>query len=144
MAQLPQVQTGTQIVDANEVNLLNGATLNAAGTTNGTVVQVDRPGDVAFQFEAATVTGTTPTARVTIQGSDDITFATGVVDYASVGPQLGAAGAQSNTVKTATAYAYKKYARAVVTLGGTSPVYTGSKLTVRPPHTKRTTGTTAS
>lgn len=129
--------SGTYFADANAANLLTGATLNAAGTTNGTAVQVDRPGEVQFRLETSTVTGTTPTLSIELQASDDATFATGVLSLGRLTLLSGNAASQSNVDKEINARVYNTYVRAVVTAGGTSPVYTGSTLKVVQPHFKR-------
>lgn len=131
---------GTLVQDALAPNILVGATLNAAGTTNSTAVQVDRPGDVAFVLTLGTVTGTTPTSDITIQGSDDNTFATGVVTYGQIETS---GGSQSSISRQISAYVSKQYVRAVVVLGGTSPSYAGSTLVPRQLHDRRTRSVTA-
>lgn len=133
---------GTLVQDANASNHLAGATLNAAGTTNSTAVQLDRPNDVAFVLTTSTVTGTSPTLSVVIQGSDDSTFATGVVTYGTIN-LTGTAANQSNISRQILAYVSQRFVRAAVTLGGTSPVYTGSTLVARQPHDRRTRTVTA-
>jgi|CXWL01.1.fsa_nt_gi hypothetical protein len=130
---------GTLAQDSLAPNLLAGATLNAAGTTNGTIVTLDRPGEVAFVLTFGTVSGTSPTADVTVQGSDSSTFASGVITYG----QIETSGTQTGLVRQISARAYHKYVRAIVTLGGTSPVYTGSTLVPRQPHDRRTRSVTA-
>jgi hypothetical protein len=141
MAQLGHnVYTGTLVSDANEANLLAGSTLNAAGSTNGTAVQIDRPGDVAFVLETSTVTGTNPVLTVVVQGSEVSDFSDDVVTLAT----LKSTGAtEDNKSYSACAEVYKKFVRAVVDVAGTSPVYTGSTLKVKQPHFKRTKDTTA-
>lgn len=140
MAQLAQAFSGTYVSDANVANLATGATLNAAGSTNGTAVQVDRPHEVGVVVETGTVTGTTPTITVVIQASDDSGFSTGVVEVATV---TGSGGSQSNQRWMANAYINKKYVRAAVTLAGTSPVYTGTTIRLQSPHYFRTSTTSA-
>ena len=83
---------------ALQANLLAGTTLNAAGTTTGTIVQVDRPGRMSVALESGTVTGTTPTISVRIQGSDSATFASGVVEYGRLELLTGTTTAQSNVI----------------------------------------------
>lgn len=144
MAQLAQAFSGTYVQDANSANLLAGSTLNAAGTTNGTIVQVDRPGDIFAVLETSTVTGTTPTISIVVQGSDDSGFASGVVEYGTIRIVTGAAAAQTNVRKHIDIIAYKKYIRAVVTLGGTTPVYTGSTLKLQQEHFFQTKDMSAS
>lgn len=129
---------GTLVSDANEANILTGATLNSAGSTNSTAVQLDRPAEVSFVLETGTVTGTTPTISIVVVGSDDNTFATGVVTYGTITLLSGTAASQSNVTKFLQARVYHKYVRAAVTLGGTSPVYTGSTLKAKAPDWHRT------
>jgi hypothetical protein len=144
MAQLAQAFSGTYVQDANAANLLAGATISAAGTTNGTIVQVDRPGDIFAVLETGTVTGTSPTITVVVQGSDVSDFSSGVVEYGTVRIVTGAAAAQSNVRKHIDIIAYKKFVRANVTLGGTSPVYTGSTVKLQQEHFFQTKDMSAS
>lgn len=142
MAQLGNnVFTGTLVSDANESNLLAGSTLNAAGTTNATAVQVDRPGDVAFVLETATVTGTNPVLTVVVQASDASDFAAGTVVTVATLQSTGAA--EDNKMYSVCGEVYKKFVRAVVTAAGTSPVYTGTTLKIKQPHFQRTSSSTA-
>jgi hypothetical protein len=131
---------GTLVTDANAANLLAGATLNAAGTTTSTVVQLDRPDEVIFRLVQGVVTGTSPTIRITVQGSDDSSFAT-FVTYGT----FGASGTQATAgvSKQLTASAYLKYVRLSVVVGGTSPVYTGSTVYCQPENYLRTRTVTA-
>lgn len=131
---------GTLVQDALAPNLLAGATLNAAGSTNGTIVQMDRPGDVTFVLTLGTVSGTTPTGDFVIQGSDSSTFASGVVTYGQIETS---GGSQSNIVRQISAYAAHQFVRAVVTLGGTTPSYVGATLVPRQLHDRRTRTVTA-
>jgi hypothetical protein len=134
---------GTLVRDALAPNLLTGATLGAAGSTNGTEVQLDKPEDVTFVLDTGTVTGTNPTISVVIQGSDVSGFGSGVVTFGTIGITTGNAAAQSNVERQITTYVNKRYVRAVVTLGGTNPVYTGTTLTPRQKHDRRTATSTA-
>jgi hypothetical protein len=131
---------GSLVQDALAPNILTGATLNAAGTTNGTIVQLDRPGEVTFVLTLGTVTGTSPTGDFTVQGSDTSDFSAGVVTYGQIETS---GGSQSNISRQISAYVSKQYVRAAVTLGGTSPVYTGSTLVPRQLHDRRTRSVTA-
>jgi hypothetical protein len=131
---------GTLVQDALAPNILAGATLNAAGTTNGTIVQLDRPGDITFVLQLAAVTGTTPTLDVVIQGSDVSNFGSGVITYGQIETS---GGSQANITRQISAYVAHQYVRAVVTLAGTSPVYTGASLTPRQLHDRRTRSVTA-
>lgn len=131
---------GTLVQDNLAPNLLSGATLNAAGSTNGTAVQLDRPGEVSFVLTLGTVTGTSPTFDVVIQGCDSSGFGSNVITYGQIETS---GGSQSNLSRQITARAYHTYVRAVVTVGGTSPVYTGSTLYPRLPQDRRTRSVTA-
>lgn len=135
---------GTLIRDALAPNLLAGSTLTAAGTTNGTIVVLDRPHMVTTYLSLEVLpTGTTPTISVRIQGSSSATFASDVVDYITLAVLTGTPAQQFAAGKRAgAAYVDRKYVRAIVTLGGTSPVYTGATLTLEQPHFRRlrTTG----
>ena len=142
MAQLGNTaMSGTNVKDDLEVNLLTGATLTAAGTTNSTAVTVDRPGNVAFVLELGAVTGTTPTLTLTVQGSDDAAFGAGTVVALATVASSGTT--DDNFVYAQSARVYKKYVRVVTVLGGTNPVYTGATLKMRPPHWQRTASRSA-
>lgn len=137
---------GTLVSDSLEENLffptdLDAVTLDAAGTSTGGYVRVDRPGDVAFVLQTGTITGTSPTLSVVVQGSDTTDFSDDVVTLCT----LTSSGATvDNSEYIACAEVYKTYVRAIGTLGGTSPVYTGSTLKVKQPHYHRSADTTAS
>jgi hypothetical protein len=118
-------------------NIITGATLNAAGTTNSTVVEVGWPGEVQFYLTTATVTGTSPTLRVLVQGADDSGFSVNAVDIAS----FDTVGDEDNVVKQLTTYVDKRYIRLSVTVGGTTPVYTGTTCEIVLPHDRRVRAT---
>lgn len=124
---------GTVVRDANATNLLTGATLNAAGTTTSTAVELGWPGDVQFVFTSGTVTGTSPTATIEIQGCETSDFST--ADVVTLGTVSNANA--SNATYAVTTYCDSRYVRCSVVLGGTSPVYTGSTLYAVPPHDRR-------
>lgn len=128
------VFSGTNVRDANADNLLTGATLNAAGTTAATAVQIDRPGWVGFELITSTVTGTSPTLTVILTASDTSDFSDDVVTVATL---TSTGASEDNKTYLATAYCNKKYIKAGVTLGGTSPVYTSSTLKMTQPHVGR-------
>jgi hypothetical protein len=126
---------GSLVKDNLASNLATGSTLNAAGTTNGTAVQLEKPGVVRFELSTpATVTGTTPTLDVEIKGADDSGFTTNVVSYGRFSQVAGSTASQQSLFKYLAAQVYSKYVRATVILGGTSPVYTGLAITPRPFH----------
>jgi hypothetical protein len=134
---------GTLVRDALAPNLLAGATLDAAGSTNSTVVQLDKPEDVTFVLETATVSGTNPTITLTVQGSDVAGFGSGVVTFGTLAITTGNAAAQSDVIKQITTYVNKRYVRVTVALGGTNPDYSDATLTPRQKHDRRTATSTA-
>lgn len=121
---------GTLARDSLAPQLFIGATLNAAGSTNSTATQVDKPGDVLAEIAYGTITSTANsfTALVRIEAADDAAFSVNKVQVAEFPVTSGTDAAQSNTKKRQSIYIGKKYARSVVTLGGTAPVATGSTL----------------
>ncbi len=131
---------GTYATDALAPNLFTGATLNAAGTTNGTIVEVAWPQDCTYVLTTGTVTGTAPTMDITIQGSESSTFAAGTIVTIA---KFGQVAATSSTSFFLSPFTNSRYIRAVVTVAGTSPVYTGSTLVPRAEHYLRTRLTSA-
>ncbi len=131
---------GTYATDALAPNLLTGATLNAAGTTNGSIVEVDWSQDTTFVLATGTVSGTAPTIDITIQGSESPAFGAGTIVTIA---KFGQVAATSNSSFYLTSFVNSKYIRAVVAAGGTSPVFTGSTLTPRAKHYLRTRLTSA-
>lgn len=131
---------GTYARDALAPNLFTGATLNAAGTTAGTIVDLSAEGtDVMFEIVTGTVTGTTPTLNVEIEASPSPTFASGVV---SLG-KFDQIGDEDAVTRRFTTFVPLRYVRAQVVIAGTTPVYTGSTLTPRTKHDRRTASQTA-
>lgn len=138
---------GTYVRDTNGPNLFAGSTLNAAGSTNGTAVECDAAGtDVTFVISTGTVTGTTPTLSVNIQAAENLAFDEGVVSLGQFPVSSGTGAAQSDLERSMTVHvpARKRFLRAGVTLGGTSPVYTGSTCVPSIKHYHRVYTTTAS
>jgi hypothetical protein len=126
---------GSLVKDNLASNIATGSTLNAAGTTNGTVVQIEKPGVVRFELATpATITGTSATLDVEIKGADDLAFSVNVVSYGRFSQLSGSNASQQSLFKYLAAQVYSKYVRATVILGGTSPVYTGLTITPRPFH----------
>ena len=134
---------GSLVSDANALSLLQGVGLAAAATTTSTVVQLDRPGDVIFRLALGTVSGTSPTFKAVIQGCDTADFSTGSPVIVSYGTINSTGTTQSNTVHQISANMYHRYARAIITIGGTSPVYTGATLTTQQEDYLRTRAATA-
>lgn len=133
---------GTLVQDSLAPNLLSGATLNSAGSTNGTAAFVNYPGEISFVLKTSTVTGTSATLDVVIQASNDSTFASGVVTLGQF-ELSGSNASQTSVTKRIYSRCDHKYLRAAVTLGGTSPVYTSSTLYVRQPYDRYTRTSTA-
>jgi hypothetical protein len=129
---------GTMVRDALAPNLLAGATLNAAGTSNGTVVQIDKPGDVRFLLTIGTATGTTPTLDLEVKGADDLAFTVNVVSY---GRFSSIAGGVVGSTRVMDADVFKRYIRATPVIGGTTPSYAGSTLQVVIEHDRRVAAT---
>jgi hypothetical protein len=129
---------GTVVRDALAPNLAVGATLNAAGTTNGTVVDLGEMHEVQIELATATVTGTGPTLNVELQGSDSPTFATGNVSYG----RFAQVGDEDNIRRQLQVFISKRYIRAVVVVAGTTPVFTGTTITPVLEHDRRVRLTT--
>lgn len=115
--------------DATAPNLFTGATLNAAGTTTSSAVEVDWPGMTLFELSTSAVSGSSPTLDVTIQGCETEDFAT--ADVVTLG-SFGQVGDEDNVTYQFRTDVRCKYIRASVTAGGTTPVYTGSTLYAKP------------
>lgn len=130
---------GTLVTDSLASDLLTGSTLNSAGTTNGTVADLGHPCEFGVRVETGTVTGTSPTLDITVQASSTSDFSSDVVDVVAF-PQIGD---EDNVVKHLVAYTPKRYVRAAVTVGGTSPVFTGTTAKAVERHLLRTPSTTA-
>jgi hypothetical protein len=130
---------GTLIQDALASNLASGATLNAAGTTNGTVVELPWSQEIQLKLVTGTVTGTTPTLNVEIQSSSTSDFSADVVSHG----RFAQVGDEDNETRYLTIYHDKRYIRAVVVIAGTSPVYTGTTITPVLPHDLRSSTTSA-
>jgi hypothetical protein len=118
--------------DTNAPELVAGVTLNAAGSTTGTAVRVDHPGAVEVEMVTPTVTSTTNSATllVRIEAADDSGFATNKVTVAEFPVKSGTDASQSAKTFRVRSYIMKRYARIVVTIGGTAPVYTGLSVKV--------------
>lgn len=134
---------GTVVRDAIAANLLDGVALTGTGAVTGPVTEVVWPQDVAFAFETATVGGTNPTAQITIEGADNAAFDSGVVRVVAFPVTTGSAASQSDEQYQVTTYVDKRYVRAVLTKGGTSPDYTGATLKAVLPHDRRVRATTS-
>lgn len=119
---------GSLVRDSLSPQLFAGATLNAAGSTNGTAVQVDKPGDVMAEivYPTVTSTGNTLTVLVRLEAADDSGFTINKVNVCEFPVTSGTDAAQSGKTKRQNTFVGKQFVRAVVTLGGTAPVITGA------------------
>jgi len=129
---------GTMMRDALAANLATGATLNAAGSTNGTAVAIGKPGLCRCFIATSTVTGTTPTIQVTLQVADDLAFTVNVRKVAASPASSGTGAAQTSVNYVFNAPIWANFVRAIVTVGGTTPVYTGTTITLRALHDRET------
>jgi len=135
---------GTVVRDALAANLASGSTLNAAGTTNGTAVDLHWSHEVVFELVTSTVTSTSDSAtlNVEIKGADDSGFTVNVVSFGRFAALSGTDAAQSNVTRQLRAFAQKRYVRATVIVGGTAPVYTGTTIKALLPNDRRVAATT--
>jgi len=132
---------GTLVSDSLATDILAGATLNSAGTTQSTIVDIEWPRMIGVEIDTGTVTGTSPTLDVEIEGSDSSTFGSGVVTLT----QLPTVGDDDDAVaRGQVLYCPYRYIRAQVVVGGTSPVFTGTAVTLVEPHFQRTPTSDAS
>lgn len=122
---------GTYMSDANAPNLLAGTTLNSATSSQGTPWQAEWPGFITFILTTGTVTGTTPTLNVTIEGDETADFSGTTTRILG---RFGQVGDEDSVTHELTVYADAKYVRANITVAGTSPVFTGTTLTPNQPH----------
>lgn len=130
---------GSLFRDANASNLLTGATINAAGTTNSTAVQISKPGPCRlFITTNNAVAGTNPTLQVTVQSADDSGFTTNVKKVGAMPVTSGTNTAQRNQTWVGTFEIWQQYVRLIVTLAGTSPDYTGATAVLRAEHDRET------
>lgn len=127
---------GTNVSDASIPNLASGATLNAAGTTNGTIQELNSPGEVRVDLATSTVasTGNSATLSVEIQSSSSSTFASDITSHGRFAALSGTDAAQTSIHRYLNAFINKRYVRAVVVVGGTAPVYTGTTIKVQEEH----------
>lgn len=127
---------GTLVSDSLAAELLN-TTVASAGTVNGTAVEVPYPAEVAVELATGTVTGTTVTFDVEIQGADDSGFTTNVVSY---GRFATLTEASDNVTRYLEARVYKRYMRARHITAGTTPSVP-VVIKVREPHYQRVNAT---
>ena len=130
---------GTVVRDSIAVDLLAAHTLTTAGATAaaGTAFEILWPGEVQFALVINAVTGTTPVMWIEIEGCETSDFTTAdVVTIAemTVGDEADDAVFAVNT------FVDSKYVRAVVSVSGTTAVYTGATLKAVLPHDRRVRG----
>lgn len=113
---------GTLAHDALASVLVN-ATLTANNT--GTGQEVNRPGRARVKLSVGTVTGTSPTLDVEVQASDKSDFSSGVV-------KLGKFAQVTSSTQTRYLLVdvQHRYVRTVATVGGTSPSFGTTKVTL--------------
>lgn len=128
---------GTVIRDANAVNLLADVDLEDEGAAqNGTAWEALWPGWTQFVLDITSVTGSTPTLVIEIQGCETSDFSTDpVVTLGTI-----SAGDEADGTQLAfSTYVDAKYVRAVADVSGTTVVYTAT-LTAVPVHDRRVRG----
>lgn len=115
---------GTLIRDALAVDLLADVDLADEGAAqNGTAQDIQWPGEVQFLLDITSVTGTSPTLVVTIEGCETSDFSTDpVVTLGTITAGDEADGTQLGFE----AYVNSRYVRAVADVGGTTVVYTAT------------------
>ncbi len=135
---------GTVVRDALGANLAAGATLTAAATVTGTVVEINSPQDIAIELATGTVasTGNSATLSVEIQSADNLAFNSGVVSHGRFAALSGTDAAQSNVTRLLSVVIQKRYARATLVIGGTSPSYAGTTIKPVLPNDRRVAATT--
>lgn len=140
---------GTFVQDSLAPDILAGATLNAAGTTDGTAVDLSAEGvDTLWKLDTATVSsnatpGNDATLTVHIYGAVD----QAMTDKTRVGSFVitGTDAAQSNQEFEFDSMldTYERWIQAEVIVGGTDPDYTGTTLKPHTKHFRRTKTDTA-
>lgn len=128
---------GTVVRDALAPDLLADVDLADEGAAqNGTAYEIGWAGEVQFVLEIATVTGTTPTMVIDIQGCETSDFTTD--DVVTIGTISVADEADASSFATV-AYVTSKYVRAVADVSGTTVVYTATLKAV-PAHDRQVRG----
>lgn len=113
---------GTVVRDALETDLLSGLTLTGTGTVTGSAVELGWTGQTTFVAETGTVTGTTPTMVIEVQGCESNDFSSS--DVVTLGT-ISLADDDDAELGFST-YVDARYVRAVAVKAGTNPVYTGT------------------
>lgn len=127
---------GTVVRDSLAADLLATHVLTTAGAagSTSTVVELAWPGLVQFVLNVAAVTGTTPTMKIDIEGSEDVAFGAGTVTTIA---EINVGDENDSTVFSAVTHCDSRYVRAKVVIVGTSGVYTGATLKAVLPHDRR-------
>ena len=102
------------------ISLTRPASLSSTNTGTGVDVGLEYLDDAMAILNVGTVTGTSPTLDVTIQGSTDDSTYTTITTFSQVtaSTKLGA-----GAVKMTTSGTNYRYVRALCTIAGTSPVF---------------------
>ena len=130
---------GTVVRDALAVDLLADVDLTDEGAAqNGTAWEALWPKNIQFTLEIASVTGTTPTLVIDIEGSENSDFTTEPV--VTLGT-ITAGDEADGTDLGFEAYVNSRYVRAVADVGGTTVVYTATLIGV-PAHDREVRGAT--
>ena len=131
---------GTVVRDALETDLLADCTLDSAGSSNGTALEILWPCEVQFLCETGTIDSgsSDETLEITIQGSENSDFSTeNVVTLGTI----SLVDTDDNGSFGFTTYVDAKYVRAVAVAGGTTPDFSGTTVKVVQPHYDRVRGT---
>jgi hypothetical protein len=136
---------GADLFAASGASYVSGSapTLGSAATSTAPIHDLHYPGWFAVSLVTGTVTGTTPTLDVNLEASDSATFAdTTALPTVSLG-RFERFGDEDNATKHMRFYTNKRYVRAQVITGGTTPVFTGTTAKVVPVHDHVSKSTTA-
>ena len=130
---------GTVVRDSIAVDLLAAHTLTTAGATAaaGTALEILWPGEVQFALLINAVTGTTPVMYIEIEACESSDFST--TDVTTIAELTAGDQADGDELAVNT-FVDAKYVRAVVSITGTTAVYTGATLKAVLPHDRRVRG----
>ena len=126
---------GSLVRDAIAVDLLAAVDLEDEGAAqNGTAMPILWPKEVQFLLDITSVTGTSPTLVIDIEGCESSDFST--TDVVTLGT-ITAGDEADGTQLAVQTYVNSKYVRAVADVGGTTVVYTATLKAV-PYHDRET------
>ena len=134
---------GTVVRDSLATDLLAAHTLTTAGASAsaGTALEILWPGEVQFALDIPAVTGSNPVMWIEIEGCESSDFST--TDVTTIG-EITVGDEADDTSFGLTTHVDSKYVRAVVSVSGTTAVYTGSTLKAVLPHDRRVRGVSPS